>query len=199
MGVAERRARERTELRQEILDASRRIFVEEGFEALTMRRVAEAIEYSPTTIYLHFKDKSELVQAICDEGFATLIRSLQDLQGRDLDPLQHLEAGLRAYIDFGLKHPSQYHVTFVASAGHVSCDYQESMGQRAFDYLRHGVEACMASGHIRRADVEATAQALWASVHGLVVLLIADRGFPFLDEQILIDRLMRVLITGLRT
>ena len=85
MGVAERRAREKTQLRQEILDAAREIFATEGYEALTMRRVAEKIEYSPTAIYLHFKDKAELVQAICDELFAGLVRRLQDL-GRTITP-----------------------------------------------------------------------------------------------------------------
>lgn len=199
MGIAERRAREKSELRQEILDASRRIFIEEGFDALTMRRVADAIEYSPTTIYLHFTDKSELVQAICDEGFATLLARLQELSLHELGPLEHLDAGLRAYIDFGLTHPSHYYVSFVASAGKVQYDYQGSAGQRAFDYLREGVSACMTAGVIQKADVDATAQALWAAVHGLVVLLISDKSFPFVERQALIDRLMTTLIGGLRT
>src|ERR1043165_5835116 len=105
MGTMERRTREKARLRQEILDAARAIFLEEGYDALTMRRVAKKIEYSPTAIYLYFKDKAELVQALCDETFAKLVKRLQDLSKKHTDPLAHLEAGLRAYIDFGLKNP----------------------------------------------------------------------------------------------
>jgi AcrR family transcriptional regulator len=198
MGIAERRSRERTELRQEILDAARRIFVDEGFDALTMRKLAEAIEYSPTTIYAYFKDKSELVQAICDEGFAVLTVRLQTVTQRALRPIEHLEAGLRTYIDWALDHPSHYYVTFVVSAGRVTYEFEGSAGQRAFEYLRQCVGGCMGAGEIRRADVDATAQALWAATHGLVVLLITDKHFPFVERQRLIDRLIETLIRGLR-
>ncbi|MCC7043650.1 MAG: TetR/AcrR family transcriptional regulator [Acidobacteria bacterium] len=197
MGIAERRAREKTELRQEILDAARQIFVDEGFDALTMRKVAERIEYSPTTIYLHFQDKSELVRAICDEGFMELVRVLDELGARNLRPRESLEAGLRAYITFGLEHPSHYFVTFVASAGKVDYQFEGSIGERAFTTLRDAVAACMDAGDIRRADPEATAQALWAAVHGLVVLLITKKPFPFVERQALIDRLMETLMGGL--
>jgi AcrR family transcriptional regulator len=197
MGIAERRAREKTELRQEILDAARQIFVDEGFDALTMRKVAERIEYSPTTIYLHFQDKSELVRAICDEGFMELVGALGELGARNLGPREFLEAGLRAYIAFGLAHPSHYFVTFVASAGKVDYQFEGSIGERAFATLRDAVMACMDAGEIRRADPEATAQALWAAVHGLVVLLITKKPFPFVERQALVDRLMETLMGGL--
>src|SRR5262245_47755534 len=164
MGVAERRAREKTQLRQEILDAAREIFESEGFEALTMRRVAQKIEYSPTTIYLHFKDKAELVQAICDEMFAGLVRRLQELGKKHQNPLEYLEAGLRAYIDFGLKHPSHYFVTFVVG-GRVAYKFDGSSGQQAFEFLRRGVRACESNGLIRHVDVDATAQSLWMAMH----------------------------------
>jgi len=198
MGVVERREREKTELRREILAAARRIFVEEGFEALTMRRVAEEIEYSPTTIYLYFKDKAELVQAICDELFNGLVRRLQEVAAKHTDPLSYLEAGLRTYIDFGLKHPSHYYVAFVASAGRVDYTYEGSTGQKAFEFLRQCVARCIESGQIRKVDVDATAQALWAAMHGLVALLIADKSFPFVGRQRLIDQLVETQIRGLR-
>ncbi len=197
MGVAERRAREKTQLRQEILDAAREIFATEGYEALTMRRVAEKIEYSPTTIYLHFKDKAELVQAICDELFAGLVRRLQDLGKKHQSPLEYLEAGLRAYIDFGLKHPSHYFVTFIVGC-RVAYEFEGSAGQRAFEFLRRTVQACESNGLIRKVDVDATAQSLWMASHGLVVQLINDKTFPFVSRQRLVDQMMDTLIRGLK-
>ena len=73
MGVKERRDRVKSETRDKILDAARELFVGEGYEKVTMRRIAEAIEYSPTAIYLHFEDKDDLVLALCHEDFGRLL------------------------------------------------------------------------------------------------------------------------------
>ena len=79
MTIKDRKARQKQLLRQEILDAAREIFVKEGYGQLSMRRVAEKIDYSPTAIYLHFRDKQDLVFSICDEGFGRLVRELEGL------------------------------------------------------------------------------------------------------------------------
>ena len=81
MGIVERREREREEIRKKILDAARELFAEKGYDSVTMRAVAEAIEHSPTTIYHHFEDKDDLVKALCEADFGRLLGALleQDL------------------------------------------------------------------------------------------------------------------------
>lgn len=197
MTIADRRARQHAALRQQILDAARDIFVREGFEALTMRRVAEAIEYSPTAIYLHFADKATLVHAICEETFTGLIRKLEALQRKHADPLAYLEAGLRAYIDFGLANPSHYTATFILTPKNTGYDYETSAGKHAFEFLRRSVDACVQAGRIDQVDVEATAQALWAGIHGVVSLLITKAEFPFVGRERLIKQTLQLLIAGL--
>ena len=113
MGTSERRQRHRASLKREILDAASRLFVEEGFERVTMRRIAAQIEYSPTTIYLYFKDKNELLSAVCEETFSQLAVKLERLQKTSGTPLGYLREGLRTYVDFGLANPNQYTVTFL--------------------------------------------------------------------------------------
>ena len=113
MGVKDRRARQKTFLRQQILDAARELLVRDGYEKLSMRRVAQRIDYSPTAIYLHFKDKQELVSSLCDETFARLVRELETLPDEFPDPLARLRKGMERYISFGLKHPDHYLPTFV--------------------------------------------------------------------------------------
>ena len=113
MGVKDRRARQKTLLRQQILDAARDLLVRDGYEKLSMRRVAERIDYSPTAIYLHFKDKQELVSSLCDETFARLIRELETLPDEYADPVVRLRHGLERYIAFGLTHPDHYLPAFV--------------------------------------------------------------------------------------
>ena len=202
MGLQERRAREKGELKQEILDAASDLFVKEGYENVSMRKIAERIEYSPTTIYLYFHDKAELLDSICEQTFAKLIKKLQVLRS-ETDPVASLKKGLRAYIEFGIKHPNHYKLTFLTE---YSLDqrkrYEDSrahdMGHKAFENLCDSVAACVGAGELADQDVETTSQALWAAIHGLTALLITNKHFPWVERNRLIDRLIDTLVGGLR-
>lgn len=201
MGVQERRAREKQELRQEILDAARDLFIHEGFENVSMRKVAEKIEYSPTTIYLHFQDKLDLLDCVCEETLEKLQRRLAAMSEADRDPLQRLKNGLRAYIEFGLEHPNDYRVAFLMEfklAEPDRCMRCHAMGQRNFDHLRASLTECIRNGVFGPQDVEATSQALWAGIHGLTSLLIQHPNFPWVDRETLITRLLDTLVDGLK-
>jgi AcrR family transcriptional regulator len=199
MGVSERRQRHRASLRREILDAASRLFVEEGYDRVTMRGVAQRIEYSPTTIYLHFKDKSELFDAVCGETFSELAEKLDALKRMRIVPLGHLRECLRLYVDFGVKHPDHYTLTFLLppKTGRAQ-PLDASIRARAFDTLRQAVRSCVDYGDIRTVDVDMTAQALWAAVHGLTAMLITARGLPFLSQAALVDYTIDTLIAGLK-
>jgi AcrR family transcriptional regulator len=200
MGTTDRRERHRASLRREILDAASRLFVEEGYQRLTMRRLAERIEYSPTTIYLYFRDKNELLAAVCEETFAQLAAKLERLKNSAPTPLALLREGLRTYVEFGLAHPNQYIVTFISpNPGQIRPEFETSAGGRAFDTLRQSVGACAETGDIHTASVEATAQALWAAVHGITSLFITEKGFPFAARQALVDHLIDTLLAGLKS
>ena len=199
MSTSDRRQRHRASLRREILDAASQLFVEEGYHRLTMRRLAERIEYSPTTIYLYFKDKNELLAAVCEETFSQLAGKLERLQKTAGTPLGRLRDGLRTYIEFGLAHPNQYLVTFMSpSPAMDGASFEGSAGSRAFDTLRQSVRACSENGDIHTADVEMTAQALWAGVHGVTSLFITMKGFPFVDRAALVDHTIDTLTSGLK-
>ncbi|MBI3473948.1 MAG: TetR/AcrR family transcriptional regulator [Candidatus Solibacter usitatus] len=204
MGVKERRERHREGLRKVILDAARDLFVNEGYQNVSMRRIAQKIEYSPTTIYLHFKDKGDLLYQLCEETFRGLYAALRNfsVQESAADPLDLLRQGLRCYVEFGLQNPNQYRVTFMMG---YSIDDPEGRsldpanpGMRAFAILREGVEACIRQGKFRQADVEATSQALWAAIHGITSLLIANSRFPWVDKEKLVDLVIDTMLAGLR-
>jgi AcrR family transcriptional regulator len=199
MSTSERRERHRASLRREILDAASQLFVEEGYNHVTMRRIAGRIEYSPTTIYLYFKDKSELLHAVCEETFSQLAVKLDRLQKTAATPQGYLREGLRTYVEFGLEHPNQYTVTFLRpSPGTDGREFEGSAGSRAFDLLRQGVRACAEHGDIQTPDIETTAQALWAAVHGITSLFITMKGFPFVSRKALVGHTIDTLIAGLR-
>jgi AcrR family transcriptional regulator len=202
MGVQERRAREKKELRQEILDAARELFVREGFEHVSMRKIAEKIEYSPTTIYLYFQDKADLVDCLCEETLARLVRKQNQIDQAIRDPLERLRRGLRSYIEFGLKHPNHYKMSFMMSELFEDPERavrSRAMGEKAFDHLRRDLAQCVQEKLFIVADIEATAQALWATIHGLTSLLIAKPMFPWVERETLIDTLVDNAINGMRT
>jgi AcrR family transcriptional regulator len=201
MGVQERRAREKKELRQEILDAARDLFVREGFENVSMRKIAEKIEYSPTTIYLYFKDKADLLDCICEETFSRLVRKQTAIDQAVADPIERLKKGLRAYIEFGLKYPNHYKVALMMTEDfeeRMQCERSREMGKKAYVHLRNELGSLAEMSLIHVADVDAAAQVLWATIHGLTSLLIAHPRFPFTDRNVLIDTLIENALSGLQ-
>lgn len=205
MGVQERRAREKDELRRKILNAASELFVNEGFESVSMRRIAEKVEYSPASIYLYFKDKSEIVQSICQETFAELHERLDAMVELDLPPLEEFHRGCETYVRFGLEHPSHYIVTMCTpeepasqNIEGVDCEAIYAEGMRAFGHLRRCIAKCMNAGLFREADAETVAQAVWLSIHGLTAGLITCAGFPFVDRDELIKTHLDMLTRGLR-
>src|SRR3984893_19590013 len=102
MSVKERRARQKQSIREEILDAARTLFVTEGYEHVSMRKIAEKIEYAPGTIYLYFRDKAEILDRICEETFSKLLRKMEAIKHDTTAPLDKLRRVLRTYIQFGL-------------------------------------------------------------------------------------------------
>jgi AcrR family transcriptional regulator len=201
MGVKERREREKESLRQEILDVAREMFATEGYESVSMRKIADKIEYSPTTIYLYFKDKNDLLYQICEETFAHLGNEVRRMSETETDLLVRLKKGLRAYIEFGIAHPHHYQVTFMSpmfSKPNEEYLYEGSMGQRAFEFLRSEVLTCVEAGKLKNDDVDAMSQAFWAGVHGITSLLIGHIDFPFVEKGKLIDTLIDSMIEGFK-
>jgi AcrR family transcriptional regulator len=178
LGTKERREREREEIRTKILEAARDLFVAHGYEAVTMRRIAARIDYSPTAIYLHFKDKQAVLRELCDRDFGALAHRFAKI-ARLADPIERLAAIGRAYAEFGLAHPNHYRLMFMTP--HPPLDKTESAIERgnpeedAYAFLEATVIEALAAGRLRPELVDAplVTQTIWAAVHGLVALQIA--------------------------
>ena len=117
MGVKERQEREKSETRDNILDAARELFLSEGYDGVSMRKVAEKIEYSPTAIYLHFTDKEQLFHELVHEDFARLATVFQSA-AMPANPVERIREIGRTYVEFwnALSQSLQAHVHDAASA-----------------------------------------------------------------------------------
>ena len=201
MGVQERRARQKRFLRQEILDAASELFVREGYENVSMRRIAEKIEYSPTTIYLHFRDKADLLEQVCQETFGRLSKVLARIEEQPRDPVERLKHGLVAYIRFGLENPHHYRATFMMPVPEEFVARKrakpDAAGLEAFDFLRRNVSDCVSAGKFPKIDVELASQTFWAGIHGVTSLLITHgEAFPWVGKEKVIHSMVDTLVLG---
>ena len=200
MGTKERRAREKEQLRRQILSAARELFVNEGYENVSMRKIANKIEYSPTTIYLYFKDKAALLDSVCKETLLDLLNTLELLNRDKSNPVETLRKSGKAYVEFGLKYPQDYKLTFVVRPQfQTGLGLEEgSVGERVFNYLRAMVSECIRQKVFRQVDVDTAGQALWSAVHGVTLLLIDFSDFPWTEKEKLIDTVIHTMIEGLK-
>ena len=205
MGTKERRDRERSETRQRILDVAREMFAQEGFDAVSMRRIADRIEYSPTAIYLHFKDKEELIQELCENDFYSFSMRFATVNSIE-DPQERLRAAGQAYVDFALEHPNQYRLMFMTP--HPAFDPQTKDVEHgnpesdAYAFLVHTVTEGLKSKRFRRGmtDVQLIAQTVWAGIHGVIALHIAKSHDPWVNWRAVkrrVEVMNDVLIFGL--
>ena len=205
MGIKERREREREEVRTKILDAARELFATEGYEAVTMRKIAERIEYSPTAIYLHFKDKESVLREICEADFLSLAQNFGAI-AEIADPVERLRATGLAYAEFAISHPNHYRLMFMTPHPHPDEEEMEirkgNPEEDAYAFLRDTVAEAIAAGRLRPGleDAELVAQTMWAGMHGVVSLQIAKSEDDWVEWREISERtrlMNEVLIRGL--
>src|ERR1700674_3528025 len=139
--------------RGEILDAAKRLFLTDGFEHATIRKIAATVGVSSAALYLYFPDKDAILRAIAESTFETLLARLEQSQRQADTDLQRLQAGLHAYIAFGLRHPDEYRLTFLAKVMAPSgpgrpanpCESVPA-ADRSFNILANGIERLMQAG-----------------------------------------------------
>jgi AcrR family transcriptional regulator len=190
------RGRHKRELRRVILGAARQIFVREGYESFSMRKLAKRIQYSPGSIYVHFKNKQDLFNTLVEESFSHLLDAMTRLQKAEQhsDPVAMLRKGLRGYVEFGLRHANDYRFAFLLSPPAEKRPYQV---RASFEALRDIVQLCVKERRFRAINIEIASQALWASAHGITSLLIQRPSFPWARKEELIATVIDNSIDGL--
>lgn len=189
--IRHRQAREKQELRQAILSAAGELFLEQGYERFSLRKVAERVGYSPTTIYLYFRDKDDLLFTVVEEGFERFSQQLATAAESQEDPWERLIALGRAYVAFGLQNPVYYQLMFMQRADFLMHPPVGESQPRimSFRVLRQTVQQAIDAGVLRPGDAESYSDVLWALVHGIVSLAIS---MPLFDAS----RIQRTMETA---
>lgn len=192
MGIKERKIKYKEDLRRNILDAAKKLFIEEGYEATSIRKIAAAIEFSPTTIYLYYKDKGEIIHALHEEGFKILTDRFTVLASVQ-NPFERLKAMGRIYLQFALENSDFYDIMFVMKDPiqyicDGSNDQEWTEGTNAFFGLLHTISDCQNAGYFKGYDTETLSLLVWSTMHGLCTLKNNGRmDIVVEDKKILLD------------
>lgn len=184
MGIAERKERERIELRTRILDTAEALFLEEGFEKASMRNIAKLIEYSPATLYNHFQTKDEIFFELHSKYFDLLYSKMVPL--REIEhPVERLRQLGRVYLRFALDHPKYYNLMFMHAAPLKSMEEGKEwdLSMNTFGFLQETVEACIVQGYIEPQPMAPLLMMIWGAMHGVISLQICCRLTMFPEEH----------------
>ncbi|MTH15834.1 TetR/AcrR family transcriptional regulator [Flavobacterium sp. LC2016-01] len=183
MSIAVRKLKEKENMRKLILDGARKVFLEKGYELTSMRNIAEAIDYSPSSIYFYFKEKGEIFHELHEEGFRVLLSSMQVLEHVS-DPFERLKAMGHVFLDFAIHNKDFYNLMFIVDEPlkKKSEDDPWRMGVRTLDYLISVVRQCMETGRFKGMDAENLSFTILSSLHGMSALFCKDRTSTFKDK-----------------
>ena len=175
--------------RRQILDQALKLFSEFGVHRVSTRQIAAAVGISQPSLYAHFPTKQAIVDEVCEDAFARLTARMQGVlrPGHGPEVMPDLA---RVYIDFGLSEPDAYRVAFMIESPHDEAggppDPALKAGLTSYAVCRAAVAQAHGAG-LDEAAIDILAQSVWASLHGLVSLLIARPSFPWADKARLID------------
>jgi len=202
MGAKEKRNKNKEEFRREILNSARELFIDDGYEKFSMRRLAEKIDYSPTTIYLYFKGKDDLLLAICEEVAEQFLTKLSHIRSVQSKPLEALRQAMLYLVEFAFDNPNQYKVFFLTRPNVYGTqeDFmkRESMARNSYFEFRKIVQVCIGAGKLRPMDIDILTQVLATAPHGLITMTLYHNSFPWVDRKVLAITLVDGLLRGFR-
>ncbi len=188
------------ERRDEILNAAERIFVEQGYDGATIRKIAEAVGLSSTALYLHFPDKGAILREICSRRLNTMAEVTARIAAQPGTPMERLRAHLTSYVEFGLDNPNAYRLIYMtrpmeAEEGGVRTLSQE-LGIGVYQAFERAV-AEVAQQDLLNTDARTATQALWGGAHGVIALVITKPYFDWVEPRELAKITLESLMRGL--
>ena len=185
MSLKERKQKQQNEMREAILVSALKLFTDEGFENVTMRKIADKIEYSVGTLYLYFKDKDEIFFELHNKGFSEFYKkqlSVQEIK----DPVDRLATHGLAYVEFAIDNPEYYDLMFIANspAKVIKKNKNWESGLKTYNLLKQNIVEVKETGKFKNVDIEVAAFSLWAFVHGVSSLYVRERIVLFPAESL---------------
>jgi len=197
MGLKERRILEREQIKSKIFDAASEIIIDEGLAKLSIRKIADKIEYSPGVIYNYFKDKNEIVELIIDENIQRICNSMLELQLEQMNPKEALKVGLTTFANAMLENRQQYRAIMLSginlSLFREDTARTNELRERLVFVLRSGIDAKV----FEPQNEEITTMIFLASMFGVMNTLVQEEIEKKDVGDVIIQRHIEILINGI--
>jgi len=200
VGVKERQEREREAVARAILDAARDLFVVEGYRHVSIRKIAEKIEYSPAAIYSYFPSKDDIFMALAEEGFRMLFGNAEEPPLAD--PIEDLRCGFLRLYEFSRVHPEYFALMFLDRSVPRISQHWERFGfvREMKKRIDARIQAAIDAGAFPEGtNPAAVFRILMATIHGVATLALCERLAPGEDADALARDTLEAALTGLRT
>ncbi len=195
--------------REEILQAAKELFLELGYEATTIRRIADRVGVSAPALYLYFPDKEQMMLALCDQTFGYLIESISEIEASVSDPRERIRRFGEAYLKFSQAHPDEYKLVFLGSnipeavrkLGHKMPTDDPTRpgvtGALVFQRLVAIIAEAEASGLKLNYPAETCAELCWMAMHGVASAFILKPEFPWSNRDLLGTGMLDIVMKGI--
>jgi AcrR family transcriptional regulator len=184
MGITERRIRQKEEVRSAILESAWALVKEEGWQSLSIRKIADAIEYSVPVIYSHFESKDAILMEFNRDGFRLLSEDLAAAKAAHQDPCKQLEAIAQAYWDFAFTNREYYQLMY--GLGMPTCETVRQIPE--IQQFAHIVQSTLVAiiANSRNPDAEPFLKyhTFWSILHGLISINMMDNAMNSMDNPV---------------
>lgn len=199
--TTERQLKKQEEIRNAILDAARDIIAREGVAGLSIRKITNAIEYSPAIIYHYFKDKNEIVETLVGEGYGKILSSIQQVNKNEEEPEKEIKELFVKYIKAALSSPEEYKAFMLnddPSVRQTTAILERGIAERSrtMKQLKDTVQRGIRLGRFENYDAELAAQIIWTSTFGLIIKLMIEKEIPEEQVEQLMEQHFQVLFQG---
>ncbi|MBB6454735.1 AcrR family transcriptional regulator [Salirhabdus euzebyi] len=186
--------------KDQIIAEASKLFLDEGYEMISMRKIATKVGCSPTNLYRHFQNKEDILLVLLERGYSVFLSYIQQAidQNKELEFRIKLKQALKSYVNFGLENKEYYQLMFIRNFEHFDrVVIGESDRMKGFNLLANLIQEGMEKGLVK-GDIEVISQSLWGLIHGITSLLITFKNsFHWTNEQSLIDFHVDTYLKGL--
>ncbi|MDF2889974.1 MAG: transcriptional regulator, TetR family [Clostridia bacterium] len=198
----ERQLRKQEEIRNIILEAARDIISREGVKGLSIRKITNAIEYSPAIIYHYFKDKNEIIETLVGEGYKRILDSLSSVAKNESEPEEEIKEVFTKYIKAALDNKDEYMAVMLnddplVKQKTIILEKGISQKSRTIGILSETLKRGIQQGRFAAFDAELTAQIMWTSAFGLTMKLMIEADIPKQQVDDLVENHFRTLFYGI--
>jgi AcrR family transcriptional regulator len=186
------------QLQEQILNESRKLLISEGFSRMSMRRIAKEVGVSATSIYLHFKNKDELLLTLIDQSIDKLIENLEESVLNGSDPIEKLELAGREYLNFATTHPQEYEIIFSVRPEEMPKYPKEKFQniRRGYELMAGIIEEGIEKEFIEEENPLLAAYTIWSQLHGAVSVILNQRLDTRIDREKFLQHALEHSIDG---